>query len=45
MHSCSPNTTPLPLGLLPSVEDYPSSPTETEEMKGIPYREALGLLM
>jgi len=45
MHSCSPNITPLPLGLLLFVEDCLSSPTKTEEMKGIPYREALGSLM
>jgi len=45
MHLCSPLTTPLPQGLSLSIEDCPSTPAEIEEMKKIPYREALGSLM
>ena len=45
MNSCSPHTTPLPHGLSLSIKDYPANPTEVEEMKNIPYREALGSLM
>ena len=45
MHLCSPLTTPLPSGLSLSIEDCPSTPTEVDEMKKVPYREALGSLM
>jgi len=45
MHLCSPTTTPLPPGLVISIEDCPSTPDEADEMKNIPFREALGSLM
>jgi len=35
----------LPSGLLLITEDYPNTPEEANEMKDIPYWEALGSLM
>ena len=40
-----PKSTPLPPGLLLTAEDCPNIPEEADEMKDIPYREALGSLM
>ena len=40
--SCS---TPLPPGITLSIKDSPETQDETDEMKGVPYCEALGLLM
>ena len=45
MHLCSPTTIPLPPGLTLLVEDCPSTPDEIDEMKCIPFHEALGSLM
>jgi len=45
MESCSPATTPLSPGLILSIEDCPTIPDEANEMKNIPFREALGSLM
>jgi len=45
MHFCSPTTTPLPPGLVISTKDCPSTPDEADEMKNIPFCEALGSLM
>ena len=45
MDSCSLATTPLPCGLSLSAEECPSNPAEVDEMKKIPYQEALGSLM
>ena len=45
MDSCSPATTPLPCGLFLSAKECPSNPAEVDEMKKIPYQEALGSLM
>jgi len=40
--SCS---TPLPPGITLSFKDSPETQDEADEMKGVPYCEALGLLM
>ena len=45
MHSCLPLTTPLPYGLSLSMEDCPANASEIEEMRKVPYHEALGSLM
>jgi len=45
MGSCSPATTSLFLGLILSIEDCPTTPDEADEMKNIPFCEALELLM
>jgi len=45
MHSCLPLTTPLPYGLSLSMEDCPANAPEIEEMRKVPYCEALGSLM
>ena len=45
MESCSPATTPLSPGLILSIEDCPTTPDEADEMKNIPFREALGSLI
>jgi len=45
MESCSPATTPLSPGLILSIEDCPTTPDEADEMKNIPFHEALGSLM
>ena len=45
MENCSPKSTPLPPGLLLTAEDCPNTPEEADEMKDIPYREALGSFM
>ena len=45
MHLCSPLTTLLPYGLSLSMEDCPANASEIEEMRKVPYREALGSLM
>jgi len=45
MHSCSPLTTSLPYGLSLSIEDCPANVSEIEEMRKVPYHEALGSLM
>jgi len=45
MHSCLPLTTPLPYGLSLSTEDCPANASEIEEMRKVPYCEALGSLM
>ena len=42
---CSPATTFLPPSLVLSAEDCPSIPDEVDEMKNMPFREALGSLM
>jgi len=45
MTFCSPATTPLPLGTILSIKDYPATPDKENEIKDIPFREALGSLM
>lgn len=45
MDECLPSTTPLPSSLTLSAKDCPTTPEEVYEMKDIPYREALELLM
>ena len=45
MTFCSPTTTPLSPGIVLSSEDYPTTPDEENEMKKIPFHEALGSLM
>jgi len=45
IHSCSPLTTPLPYGLSLSMEDCSANTSEIEEMRKVPYCEALGSLM
>ena len=45
MSHCTPVSTPLPPGTSLSVEDCPTTPQEVDEMKSVPYREALGSLM
>jgi len=45
MESYSPAITPFSPGLILSIEDCPTTPDEADEMKNIPFREALGLLM
>jgi len=45
MTSCSPTTTPLSPGIVLSSEDCPTIPDEENEMKKIPFCEALGLLI
>ena len=45
MESCSPATTPLSPGLILSIEDCPTTPDEADEMKNIPFCEALRLLI
>ena len=45
MHSCSPLTTPLPYGLSLSTDDCPANVSKIEEMRKVPYHEALGSLM
>jgi len=45
MHSCSLLITPLPYGLSISTEDCPANASEIEEMRKVPYHEALGSLM
>jgi hypothetical protein len=45
MSDAKPRTTPLPLGITLSIDDMPKTKDELQDMKGIPYREALGLLM
>jgi len=39
------HSTPLPPGITLSIKDSPETQDEADEMKGVPYREALGLLM
>jgi len=38
-------STPLPSGIMLSIKDSPETQDEADEMKGVPYCEALGLLM
>jgi len=45
MDLCLPTTTPLPPGLVLSVEDCPSTPNEVDKMKNTLFCEALGSLM
>jgi len=45
MHSCSPLTIPLRYGLSLSTEDCLANTSEIEEMRKVPYCEALGSLM
>jgi len=45
MTSYSPTTTPLSPGIVLSSEDCPTTPDEENEMKKIPFHEALGSLM
>lgn len=45
MAGAKPRSTPLPAGLVLSTDDMPTSKEEIQEMKDIPYREALGSLM
>jgi len=45
IHLCSPLTIPLLYGLSLSMEDCPANTSEIEEMRKVPYCEALGLLM
>jgi len=42
---CSLATTPLSPGLILSIKDCPTTPDEADEMKNIPFCEALGSLM
>jgi hypothetical protein len=45
MDEAKPRSTPLPAGLSLSIEDSPRTKEELEDMKKIPYRQALGSLM
>ena len=45
VHSCSPLTTPFPYGLSLFTEDCLANISEIEEMRKVPYHEALGSLM
>jgi hypothetical protein len=45
MSDAKPQTTPLPLGITLSIDDMPKTKDELQDMKGIPYCEALGSLM
>jgi len=45
MTSCSPTMTPLSSGIVLLSEDCPTTPDEENEIKKIPFCEALGLLM
>jgi len=45
MNQCAPLSTSLPTGISLSIDDCPTSIEEENEMKEVPYREALGLLM
>ncbi|KAJ3563743.1 hypothetical protein NP233_g8744 [Leucocoprinus birnbaumii] len=45
MESCKPRSTPLPVGIALLTKDGPDTKEEKEEMKKVPYREALGSLM
>jgi len=45
MSHCIPLSTPLPLGILLSMDDCPATLQEIDEMKSTPYYEALGSLM
>jgi hypothetical protein len=45
MSDTKPRSTPLPAGLLLSIEDSPKTKEEVDDMKKIPYRQALGSLM
>ena len=39
------HSTPLPPGITLSIKDSPETQDEVDEMKGVPYHEALGSLM
>jgi len=45
MAEAKPHSTPLPPGITLSIKDSPETQDEANEMKGIPYREALGSLI
>ncbi|KAF7776615.1 hypothetical protein Agabi119p4_5008 [Agaricus bisporus var. burnettii] len=45
MSDAKPRSTPLPAGIVLSVDDSPQSAEESSEMRNVPYREALGSLM
>ena len=45
MDDCASTSIPLPAGSVLSIDDCPRTPKEMDEMKDIPYREALGSLM
>ncbi|KAJ3564398.1 hypothetical protein NP233_g8320 [Leucocoprinus birnbaumii] len=45
MENCKPKSTPLPVGIALSTKDGPESEDEKEEMRKIPFQEALGSLM
>ena len=45
MGGCAPASTPLPPGLILSHDDCPTNTPNTNEMKDVPYCEALGSLM
>lgn len=45
MTDAKPHSTPLPAGLVLSAEDMPKTREELDDMKNVPYREALGSLM
>jgi len=45
MDNCASTSTPLLAGSVLSIDDCPRTPKEIDEIKDIPYQEALDLLM
>jgi hypothetical protein len=45
MNDAKPRSTPLPAGLTLSADDSPKNRDELDDMKNVPYRQALGSLM
>jgi hypothetical protein len=45
MDDAKPRSTPLPAGLILSADDSPKNKDELDDMKNVPYRQALGSLM
>jgi len=45
MMNCKPRLVPLPVGISLSLNDGPDTEKKKEEIKGVPYQEALGSLM
>jgi len=45
MGGCAPTSTPLPPGLILENDNCPTNAQDIDEIKNVPYREVLGLLM
>jgi len=45
MDDCASTSTPLPVGSVLSIDNYPRTSKEMDKIKDIPYQEALGSLM